>query len=93
MTNESRRMKLTPSQVTLLNEALVGAPTHVADAAVRIARGEVVPDEAASAVVDALANVMSGDTGYREDVGLTSRGIEIDDLIGVVQQMSEHFYD
>jgi hypothetical protein len=24
---------------------------------------------------------------------LTARGIEIDDLIGTVQQMSEHFYD
>jgi hypothetical protein len=27
------------------------------------------------------------------DIPLTARGIEIDGLIGTVQQMSEHFYD
>ena len=86
-------MKLTPAQATLLNEALVGAPRHLTDAALRIGRSEVVPDAEAEAVVDALANVMLSDQGYSEAQGLTERGIEIDKLIGVVQQMSEHFYD
>lgn len=86
-------MKLTPAQATLLNEVLVGAPRQVTDAALRIGRGEVLPDAEVEAVVDALANVMLSDQGYSETQGLTERGIEIDDLIGVVQQMSEHFYD
>ncbi len=43
--------------------------------------------------MDALANVMLGDHGFSEAQGLSGRGIEIDDRIGVVQQMSEQFYD
>ena len=86
-------MKLTPAQARFMNEGLVHEPRHVIDAAARIGRGEVVPDEDAQAVVDALANLMLSDEGYSEAEGLTERGIEIDNLIGVVQQMSEHFYD
>jgi len=84
-------MKLRRAQATLMNEALVGAPRHVTEAAMRIGRGEVVPGADAEAVVAALADVMT--EAYSEADGLTERGIEIDDLIGVVQQMSEHFYD
>jgi hypothetical protein len=93
VTNGSQRTKLTPAQATLMSEALVGAPRHVSEAAVRIGRGEVVSDADAEAVVDALATAMLGDKGYSQAGGLTERGIEIDKLIGVVQQMSEHFYD
>ena len=75
-----------------MSEALAGAPRHLSDAAVRIGRGEVVSDADAEVVVDALATAML-DKGYSEADGLTERGIEIDKLIGVVQQMSEHFYD
>ena len=63
------------------------------DAATRIGRGEVVPDEDANAVVEALAGAMLSDAGYNEREGLTAFGLQIDDLIGIVQQASEHFYD
>jgi hypothetical protein len=93
MASDHQRMKLTPAQAASMNEAVVGAPQRVIEAAGRIGRGEVVPDADAEAVVDALTSVMLGGEGYSEAEGLTERGIEIDDLIGVVQQMSEHFYD
>jgi hypothetical protein len=85
-------MTLSASQVAVMNEVLAGAPGYVIDVAAKIGRGEVVPDQDAEAVVDALANAMLGDEGF-DGEGLTEQGNRIDDLIGIVQQMSEHFYD
>ena len=62
-----------------------------AGAAERIARDEVVPDDAAEAVVAALTDAMLDSDDFDGDA-LTARGIEIDALLGIVQQMSEHFY-
>lgn len=93
MADGSQRKTVTPAQATLMNEVLLGAPRHVTEAAVRIGQGEVVSDVDAEAVVGALATAMLGDKGYSQAGGLTERGIEIDKLIGVVQQMSEHFYN
>jgi hypothetical protein len=90
MASDPLRMKLTPDQVLVMNEVLVGAPPDVLSASTRIGKGEVVTDEEAEAVVDALASAMT--EGYSQSAGLTERGIAIDDMIGVVQQMAEHFY-
>ena len=43
-------------------------------------------------VVDALADAMLGEEGF-DGESLNQRGVQIDDVIGLVQQMSEHFYD
>jgi len=91
MGDEHSRMTLSVAQVVAMNEALTGASPSVSDAAARIGRGEVVPDEDAEAVVNALSEAMLSNEGF-DGQGLTTRGIEIDDIIGVVQQMSEHFY-
>lgn len=88
---EPERITLTADQVGLMNEALEGASPHVLLAAARIAQGLVVTDDDADTVVGALTAVML--TDYTRDEGLTDRGNEIDGLIGVVQQMAEHFFD
>jgi hypothetical protein len=93
VTDEPKRITLSAQEVAVMREVLGGAPPDVLDAADRIARGQVVPDEDAEAVVDALVAVMLADTGYDAEQGLTVRGNTIDDVIGVVQQMSEQFYD
>jgi hypothetical protein len=92
MPDEHRRLRLSVAQVALMNEVLTGAPSHVLVAAERIGRGEVVADDDAAAVVNALVDVMLDDDGF-DGEALTTRGTEIDDLIGIAQQMSEHFYD
>jgi hypothetical protein len=70
-----------------MNEVLANSPSGVQAAAATIAKGEVVSDEDADAVVDALAAAMLVSPSFEGDE-LTGRGIEIDGLIGVVQQMS-----
>jgi hypothetical protein len=90
--DERKRITLSTAQVALMNDVLRGSPSSVIDAAERIARGEAVPDEHAEMVVDALTNAMLHDEGF-DGHGLTGRGKQVDDLIGIVQQMSEHFYD
>jgi hypothetical protein len=92
MPDEFRRLRLSVKQVALMNEILAGAPPHIFGTAERIARGEVLPDDAAEAVVAALTDAMLDSHGF-DGEALTPQGIEIDDLIGIVQQMSEHFYD
>jgi hypothetical protein len=92
MPDEQERLRLSVGQVDLMNEVLARAPARILTAAERIGRGEVVPDDDAEAVVNALADVMLDRDGI-DGQALTARGIEIDDLIGTVQQMSEHFYD
>ena len=92
MAAEYRRLTLSVRQVTLMNEVLAEAPPQIIDAAERIGRGEVVPDDVTEAVVAALTDVMLDREGF-DGEALTARGIEIDDLIGIAQQMSEHFYD
>jgi hypothetical protein len=92
MASEPERLTLSPKQVDLMDDVLAKAPPHVREAATRVARGEVVADEVAEEVVDALAAAMLDDEGF-DGQELTPRGIEIDGLIGIVQQMSEHFYD
>ena len=90
MSDDPRRTELTPAQVTLMHDVLADAPRRIKDAADRIGRGEVVPDPDAEAVVGALADAMAED--YSETEGLSARGLAIDEFIGIVQQMSEHFY-
>lgn len=92
MPDERGRLRLSTDQVALMNEVLGGAPPQILDAAERISRGEVVPDDDAEAVAGALADRMLDRDGF-DGEALTARGIEVDDLIGIVRQMSEHFYD
>jgi hypothetical protein len=84
-------MTLSADQVAVMNGTLAAAPPHVVNAAAKVARGEVVPDADAEAVVAALADQMLSNKGFNGE-GLTSQGMEIDDIIGIVQQMSEGFY-
>jgi len=88
MPDKHERLRLSVGQVDLMNEVLAGAPALILAAAERIGRGEVVPDDDAEAVANALADVMLDRDGF-DGKALTARGIEIDDLIGTVQQMSE----
>jgi hypothetical protein len=92
MVEQPDRIRLSGAQVTLMREALTGAPPSVTDAAETIGRGEVVSDSDADTVVNALTAAMLGEEGYDGDE-LTARGREIDDIIGVAQQMSQTFYD
>jgi hypothetical protein len=92
MSNQHQRLTLSRDQVALMNEVLASSPPGVLAVAAKIAKGEVVQDEDAHAVVDALAAAMLVSSNFQGDE-LAARGIEIDGLIGVVQQMSEHFYD
>jgi hypothetical protein len=78
------RIKLSAAQAALLLDVVADAPPAVRATAERIAIGRVVPDDRAEAVVNVLADAMlAGD-----EINLA-----IDDIIGIVQQMSEHFYD
>jgi hypothetical protein len=92
MSDQHARLSLSPEQMALMNEVLTNSPARVQATAAKIANGEVVPDGDADAVVDALAAAMLASDNF-EGEELTRRGVEIDGLIGVVQQMSEHFYD
>ena len=75
-----------------MREVLVRAPQSVIDAAERIGAGEAVPDDDAEAVANALAAAMLDNEGY-DGQELTARGREVDGIVGIVQQMSVHFYD
>ena len=92
MADNPRRMTLSVAQIALMREVLGAAPPNVTEAVERVSRGEVVPDEDADVVVDALATAMLNDEGYQGDE-LTARGRQIDDIVGVVQQMSQRFYE
>ena len=93
MADEQQRIRLSSAEAAFLTEIVAGYPNQVRAAAALIASGQVVPDEDAELVVDALSNEMLGDRGYNERDGLTEFGLRIDDIISVAQQMSEHFYD
>lgn len=92
MTDGPSRVRLTAAQVAVMVKALTHASPSVLDAADRVERGEVIPDEDADAVVNALVAAML-DTDESDGRDLTARSREIDDIVGIVQQMSEHFYD
>jgi hypothetical protein len=89
---EPTRFGLTAEQVALMREVLVRAPQSVIDAAERIGAGEAVPDDDAEAVANALAAAMLDNEGY-DGQELTAGGREVDGIVGIVQQMSVHFYD
>jgi hypothetical protein len=74
-----------------MREVLAGSPRAVRVAAERVAAGEVIPDEDAEAIVDALAEAMLSNEGYDSEA-LTPSGVQIDEIIGIIQQMSQHFY-
>lgn len=48
-----------------MNEALAGAAPDVVDAAKRVGEGEVLPDSAVDAVVDALSAAMLNEPSLR----------------------------
>jgi hypothetical protein len=91
MPNQHERLLLSREQVALMNEVLADSPSRIKETAAKVANGEVVPDGDADAVVDALAAAMVATDNLGNE--LTGRGVEIDGLIGVVAQLSEHFYD
>ncbi len=62
------------------------------DTAKRIGRGEIVPDQDADGVVDALTIAMLDSEGW-DGAELTARGRQRDEIIRIAQQMSEHFYE
>jgi hypothetical protein len=72
-------------------EALADAPEPIVSVADRVAQFEVVPQTEADALVDILANVML-EQGHDEEAGLNDFGLRVDDVIGVVAQMSEDFF-
>jgi hypothetical protein len=90
--SDHERLSLSREQVAFMNEVVATSPSRVQATAAKIANGEVVPDEDADAVVAVLAAAMLASDNF-EGEELTGRGLEVDGLIGVVQQMSEHFYD
>ena len=58
----------------------------------RVARNEIVFQcSDAHALVDVLASEMLANYD-EEERGLNEQGLAIDDMIGIVQQMSEDFY-
>ena len=57
----------------------------------RVAHGEIISDIEAEDLTNALADVMLEDE-WSEGIGFTPRGAAIDDLLGIVRQMSEGFY-
>jgi hypothetical protein len=89
--DEPIRHKFSDAQVELLRQVLVGASPAVVDTGERMARGEVVQRPDAEAVVDVLFAAFVAEDIY--DEGLTPRGKQIDDLIGIAVQMSLDFYD
>lgn len=84
-------MKLSEAQVALIREVLDGKPPSLLRLAEQVGRGEVVSDREADELVGALSDVML-DQEYNDVDGLTARGRAIDDVLGIVQQMSEGFY-
>jgi hypothetical protein len=90
VSSEPERRKLTPAQVALLRDVLVRADPEVVSTAERIVQGEPQPDDEVTAPVDELLASMLGTRGVDDEP--SERGRQIDDLIGIVQQMSEGFY-
>lgn len=93
MPDEVNRLALSVEQIAVMNEVLADAPPKVRATAAKIASREIVPDDDAEEVVDALARAMLADSANFDGDELIGRGVEIDRVIGIVQQMSEHFYD
>jgi hypothetical protein len=88
---QPKRMKLSVAQVALIRELLDGKPPSLLRLAEQVGRGEVLSDPEADELVDALSDVMLNDE-YDDLTGLTARGMAIEDVLGIVQQMSEGFY-
>jgi len=93
MSDVPLRMRLSSDQAAFLTEVVAGYPEPVRGAAARIARGEVVPGEDARWVGDALADEMMSVRGYTDADGWTDFGLRVDDIIGIVAQWSEDFFD
>jgi hypothetical protein len=89
--SEPNRLTLSDQQAALLQEIIAERRPSLVPLAERVARGEVIPDIEADDLTSALADVMMEDE-WSEDTGFTPRGAAIDDLLGVVRQMSDDFY-
>jgi len=89
--DEPVRLTFSGAQVILMRQVLANAPASVVDTGERMMRGEVVLRPEAEAVVSVLLAAFAAEDIY--DDGPTARGKQIDDLIGVAQQMSDDFYD
>lgn len=87
---EPGRLGFTTGQAAVLRHVMADAPTRLRTLAERAARNQVLSDEDAEALVAALTDEMLRD--YTEEDGLSARGKEIDDLIGIANQLAESFY-
>jgi methylmalonyl-CoA mutase N-terminal domain/subunit len=88
VSEEPKRLRLTPAQIKLMIEVVAGASSSLRQVADRIARGDVIPQDDVNELADFLADAME----YTDEEGLTERGVQIDDIIGVVYQLSEDFF-
>ncbi len=88
MADEQGRVTLTAAQSARLVELLAGEAASVREAAERIGQGQVVPDAEAESVRWALeaAKLLDGYDGEK----LNDRGREIEGIISVVMQRSQH---
>src|SRR5437868_1538363 len=57
-------MKLSDAQIALMREVLADRPPPVVEAADRLGRGEVISDEDADTLVEALTAAMLSEKGY-----------------------------
>jgi hypothetical protein len=91
VSSEPERLRLSAVQVVLMRELLVRAEPDVALTAERIAEGKPQPEAEVDALVSELSASMLSAPGF-DGEELTEHRRQIDDIAGIVQQMSETFY-
>jgi hypothetical protein len=86
----NRAAPLSDEALTLLRDTLATAAPQLLPVVEKLERGDQLRDDEADALEDVLADEMTAD--YSEEEGLTQRGRELDNLIGVVRQQAESFF-
>ena len=82
--------RLSTEQIALLVATIGERAPHLVPVAERLGRGKSVNDHDIDQIEEVLAQEMAME--YSDAHGLTGRGIEMDDLIGVVRQHGESFF-
>jgi hypothetical protein len=83
------RQRLTSEQIDLVREVVEERAPHLRDVVKKLAHGHVIPDDEMEELSDSITYVMSEET----DNGFTKRGRALDDLIGILWQWSEGYFE
>ena len=92
MASPEDRRRLSADQIALMRRVLTTSPDEIRETAERVASHEVISQPDTDALAEALSDAMSS-AGSDSDGHLNELGLQLDDVIGIVYQASEDFFN